>query len=219
LNDNGCPFARRCAEGPRHRLEPHRAAAGTTLRAVEDFARLELETDAAAMLIAQTETSDQRKLDEMVRACSHAGSAEGYVTQDEAEGQLLLNARRQALPALERLGSVLIDDIAVPLPALPEMFRRIEQIALSFSTMVATVAHAGDGNVHPLVVFERGNPDAPGVDVQRAHSAVVKGRLAASPLAESRTRGLAAVRHHSSPECAHCDALPARASALGERRP
>ena len=68
-----------------------------------------------------------------------------YFSTLEAAGQAVVNLTRS---------------VDLPLPALPEMFRRIEQIAASFSTMVATVAHAGDGNVHPLVVFERGNPDS-----------------------------------------------------------
>jgi glycolate oxidase len=131
-----------------------------TLRAVEAFARLELDTDAAAMLIAQSDTLGSAELSRMREACESAGATLVHTTDDEAEGQLLLNARRLAYPALERLGTVLIDDIAVPLPCLPEMFRRIERIAAQAETLVATVAHAGDGNIHPLVVFDPADADA-----------------------------------------------------------
>jgi glycolate oxidase len=132
----------------------------TAIRAVEDFAHLDLSTDAAALLIAQSETAGSAELDRLTRACEAAGGNGIIVTDDEAEGALLVNARRLAFPALERLGSVLIDDVAVPLNALPRMFESIEAIAKRSSTLVATVAHAGDGNLHPLVIFEAGNADA-----------------------------------------------------------
>jgi glycolate oxidase len=125
-----------------------------TIRAVDSFARLELDTGAAAMLIAQTDTPGEAELDTLRTACEAAGATSVMATLDEAEGALLLNARRLAYPALERLGAVLIDDIAVPLPALSEMLRRIEVIAAQSGVTVATVAHAGDGNLHPLVVFD-----------------------------------------------------------------
>ncbi|HET7545411.1 MAG TPA: FAD-linked oxidase C-terminal domain-containing protein [Polyangiaceae bacterium] len=132
----------------------------TAIRAVEDFARLELNTDAAALLIAQADAKDHEELESMVAACEGAGAAQTIATRDPAEGDLLINARRLAFPALERLGAALIEDVAVPLAALAEMLRRIEVIAENSSSTIATVAHAGDGNLHPLILFERGNPQA-----------------------------------------------------------
>jgi glycolate oxidase len=124
------------------------------IRAVESFARLELDTGAAAMLIAQTDTPAGAEFDTLRSTCEACGATDVMFTLDEHEGTQLLNARRLAYPALERLGAVLIDDIAVPLPALPEMLRRIEIISAQSGLTVATVAHAGDGNLHPLVVFD-----------------------------------------------------------------
>jgi glycolate oxidase len=132
----------------------------TTIQAVERFAHLDLDIHAAAMLIAQTDTKGDAELDSVRAACQAAGAAEVMDTRDEAEGRMLINARRLAYPALERMGTVLIDDVAVPLPQLPEMLRRIELIAAKSSTTVATVAHAGDGNLHPLVVFDRSDSAA-----------------------------------------------------------
>lgn len=125
-----------------------------TIRAVESYRPLELDTSAAALLIAQSDARDPAELATLERACEAAGATLVASTLDEAEGQLLLTARRLAYPALERLGTLLVDDVAVPLPALPEMFRRIERIAAETETTVATVAHAGDGNLHPVVVFD-----------------------------------------------------------------
>ncbi|KYG03106.1 hypothetical protein BE21_53330 [Sorangium cellulosum] len=50
---------------------------------------------------------------------------------------------------------MLVDDVAVPLPLLPEVLRRIEAIADETQTTVGTVARAGDGDLHPIVVFDR----------------------------------------------------------------
>ncbi|HEX2669254.1 MAG TPA: FAD-linked oxidase C-terminal domain-containing protein [Polyangiaceae bacterium] len=124
------------------------------LTAVENFAHLGIEHDAAAMLLAQSDSGGSSELELMQRACEAAGAQLVYATAEREEGELLLRARRLAYPALERLGQVLIDDISVPLPRLPEMFQRIEQVAARQEVMVATVAHAGDGNIHPLIVFD-----------------------------------------------------------------
>ncbi|MES1183061.1 MAG: FAD-linked oxidase C-terminal domain-containing protein [Myxococcales bacterium] len=124
------------------------------LRAVESHARLGLAYDAAAMLIGQCDSGNAADLESMQRACESAGAQLVYVTDDPDEGQLLLRARRLAYPALEQLGSVVIDDLSVPLPNLAEMLRRIEAVAAEHDVLVATVAHAGDGNVHPLIVFD-----------------------------------------------------------------
>ena len=131
-----------------------------SLRAVEAFRPLGLDTAAAAMLIAQSDAPGAAELMRMQDACNAAGATLVYTTEDENEGRMLLTARRLALPALERLGTVLTDDVAVPLPRLPEMLRRIEVVAAQSSTIVATVAHAGDGNLHPLIVFDRNDPAA-----------------------------------------------------------
>ena len=130
------------------------------VRAVDQFANLGLDTDAAALLIAQSDAPGGAELTLMREACEAAGATLVHTTSDVDEGRQLLAARRLALPAIERLGAVLLDDVAVPLPRLPEMFRRIEATAAQTSTFVATVAHAGDGNIHPLIVFDPKDADA-----------------------------------------------------------
>lgn len=132
----------------------------TTLRAIEAHARLDLDTRAAALLIASSDSAGPAELALMREACEAAGASFIAVAEDENESRLLLTARRLAYPSLERLGDVLVDDVAVPLSELPEMFRRIETIAATHQTTVATVAHAGDGNLHPLVVFDRRDREA-----------------------------------------------------------
>ena len=132
---------------------------GAALRAVEALRPMGLDTRAAALLIAQDDTGGSESLHAMRAACAGAGATQIEVAHDPAEGSKLVDARRLAFPAIERLGTVLLDDVAVPLPRLPEMLRRIEARAKKESLIVATVAHAGDGNIHPLIVFDASDPE------------------------------------------------------------
>jgi glycolate oxidase len=90
------------------------------------------------------------------------------VTSDEeAEGRMLMAARRLAFPALERSGATLLDDVAVPYSKIPALLRGVERIAEEHGVLIGTFGHAGDGNMHPTVVYDAGDADA----VQRARAA------------------------------------------------
>ncbi|MGF7122154.1 FAD/FMN-containing dehydrogenase [Rhodococcus sp. BE178] len=69
-----------------------------------------------------------------------------YDTADPAEGEEFMQARRVALTALERQGSTLLDDLAVPVPQLPAMLAAIEEIAARHDVLIGTFGHAADGN-------------------------------------------------------------------------
>jgi glycolate oxidase len=73
---------------------------------------------------------------------------------DVATGERLLDIRRAMHPALASRGNVLIEDVAVPRSRLPEMFREIARIGAHYGVEIPTLAHAGDGNLHPNFVFE-----------------------------------------------------------------
>ncbi len=75
-------------------------------------------------------------------------------TSDAVEGERLFDIRRAFHPAQTALGTVLIEDVAVPRSALPAMFAAIDRIAAKYGLEIPTVAHAGDGNLHPNFVFE-----------------------------------------------------------------
>lgn len=76
------------------------------------------------------------------------------MTTDPDEGEKMLAVRRAMHPAMETLGTVLIEDVAVPRSRLPEMFAAIRQIGERYSMAIPTVAHAGDGNLHPNLVYQ-----------------------------------------------------------------
>jgi glycolate oxidase len=103
----------------------------------------------------------------MESACQAHGASELFTTSDVEEGEAFAAARRAAFPALERLGSLLLEDVGVALPVLPTLVRRIEAIAAANAVTIAVVAHAGDGNTHPLVVYNAADPD----ETKRAYAA------------------------------------------------
>ena len=79
---------------------------------------------------------------------------------DPAEAELLLAARRSVLAALEPLGTTLIDDVAVPRTRLADLIEAVEEIAARLDVLIGVVGHAGDGNMHPTVVFDAADPSA-----------------------------------------------------------
>jgi glycolate oxidase len=108
----------------------------------------------------------------MASACTAHGAIELFCTDDPVEGDAFAAARRAAFPALERLGSLLLEDVGVALPNLPVLVKGIEQIAATQGVTIAVVAHAGDGNTHPLVVYDATDADAT-ARAQQAFGAVM----------------------------------------------
>ncbi|MFC6357301.1 FAD-binding oxidoreductase [Luethyella okanaganae] len=82
--------------------------------------------------------------------------AEARLSASREEGERLLRIRRSFHPALAAEGEVLIEDVSVPRSRMAEMFRQIAAIGERFGVAIPTVAHAGDGNLHPNFVFGGG---------------------------------------------------------------
>jgi glycolate oxidase subunit GlcD len=126
-----------------------------TLEAVEKHTRMQLDTSAAALVIAQSDAADAPSvIAQCEKLCRLHAARDVTTTDDVDEGRMLLAARRMALPALERLGPTLLDDVAVPPPKIPEMLRAIGRVAAESALTIATFGHAGDGNLHPTIVFQ-----------------------------------------------------------------
>ena len=122
-----------------------------------------LDRTAEALLICRSDAPGEsagREVAVMEAAAAANGATEVFCTDDPAEGEAFAAARRAAFPALERLGSLLLEDVGVALPVLPALVRGIEQIAADAQTTIAVVAHAGDGNTHPLIVYNAADPIA-----------------------------------------------------------
>jgi glycolate oxidase len=133
------------------------------LTAVEEWKHLGLESDAAALLLARVDTGGDlgdAEADALAAAMTDAGALWAARSTDDAEAEALFDARRLAYPALERLGPVLTEDVCVPRSAVPAMLARIEAIAARHGVTIATIAHAGDGNLHPLLITPPGDEAA-----------------------------------------------------------
>ena len=129
---------------------------GVTLDAVDAFRGTSLRSRGAAALVVQC---DGRGAEAEIAAVGEvvAPFASSWSwTTDPVEAEELLAARRAALPALERTGDVFIEDVAVPRSKLAAAVAGIQEVSARTGVRIATVAHAGDGNLHPVVVVERG---------------------------------------------------------------
>ena len=130
----------------------------TTVRAVEEWQHMDLDPEAGALLLAQADSGGSAgafEIEVVRRICKAEGAAYVAVTTDADEGAMLLGARRFAYPALERLGATLLDDVAVPRSRIPDLISGITLISERHGVFVGTFGHAGDGNFHPTVVYER----------------------------------------------------------------
>jgi len=134
-----------------------------SVNAVEDFRPMGLDRSAGALLIVQSDAPAQAAAEEIAvveAACTAAGAGDVFCTDDPAEGEMFIAARRVAFPAIEARGSLMLEDVGVPVPHLPELLEGIASIASSLAVEVPVVAHAGDGNTHPIVVFDPTDADA-----------------------------------------------------------
>jgi glycolate dehydrogenase FAD-linked subunit len=128
---------------------------GPTLRVVEEWKHLGIEADAAALLLAKIDTpgaSGEEEATAMADAFREAGALWAEQSSDDAEAEALFAARRLAYPAMERLGPVLTEDICVPRSQVPGMLADIEAISRRHGVQIGSIAHAGDGNLHPCMI-------------------------------------------------------------------
>ncbi|MFI9104517.1 FAD-binding oxidoreductase [Streptomyces fildesensis] len=133
----------------------------TTIRAVNDLAHMGLPETTEALLLAAFDTPDPAAdLAAVGELCTAAGATQVVPAEDAAESELLLQARRLALVALERVGTAtMIDDVCVPRTKLAPMIEGVAAIAQKYELAIGLCAHAGDGNTHPIVCFDGADAD------------------------------------------------------------
>jgi glycolate oxidase len=134
----------------------------TSIEAVEQYLKTELGAGpgCAALLICQSDAGgDQARheLQQIEAICSEADLV--YATYDVNEGRDLLTARRAVLMALEVYGSWLTDDVCVPRTRIAELIQGCEDISKEVDLKIAVVGHAGDGNMHPTIVYDATDAD------------------------------------------------------------
>jgi glycolate oxidase len=134
-----------------------------SVNAVENYRRMGLDTEAAATLIAQSDSGGAQSVEEiaaMERIAGEHGATFVATTDDPDEGEMFLEARRLAFASLFDLGTPLIEDVGVPIDRIAELVGGVERIAAEHDTLIATVGHAGDGNFHPFLSFDGNDPAA-----------------------------------------------------------
>ncbi|WP_240347695.1 FAD-linked oxidase C-terminal domain-containing protein [Curtobacterium sp. 24E2] len=135
----------------------------TCLRAVDEWMHLGLPSDVDTLLLARVDergAAGDELADQVAAVFAQAGGTDVERATDPDDIDRLFQARRLAYPALERLGPVLTEDICVPRSAVPEMLRRIQATAAAHDVTIANIAHAGDGNLHPLIIAPEGDAAA-----------------------------------------------------------
>ncbi|WP_406148579.1 FAD-binding oxidoreductase [Streptomyces sp. NBC_01012] len=133
----------------------------TTVRAVNAMASMGLPEATEALLLCAFDTPDPTAdLAAVGELCRAAGATEVVPADDAAESELLLQARRLSLTALEAVKSAtMIDDVCVPRSRLGAMIEGTAAIAEKFGLTIGVCAHAGDGNTHPVVCFDHTDAD------------------------------------------------------------
>jgi glycolate oxidase len=126
---------------------------------------------AAAVLIVELDgpaAEVAAQFDEVNRLCAENGAFETRIAADDAERALFWKGRKSAFAAVGRISpDYIVQDGVIPRTALPDVLRRIDELAAEHGIRVANVFHAGDGNLHPLVLFDDSVPG----EAERAEAA------------------------------------------------
>ena len=134
----------------------------TTIEAVERGAPVGFPRDAEAVLIVEIEGTaehTERAIKLAREICRRDGAREVKLAADEAERQRLWKGRKGAFGAMGALApNYYVQDGVVPRSQLPEMMKRVAAISKQFNLRIANVFHAGDGNLHPNILFDMRNP-------------------------------------------------------------
>jgi len=131
----------------------------TVVEAVEAFVQAGYPLEADGVLLIEVDGKDSQKLEEEVGKikdiCEKNKCFDVKVAKDEEERQKLWEGRRGSYAAMARLApNVLVEDGAVPRTRLPEVLKKIKEIAKEAGLNVALLFHAGDGNLHPQIIFD-----------------------------------------------------------------
>ena len=139
------------------------------LEQVNEVYRMDLDTSAACLVLIQS-SGDRAvaAIESMAQCCLEQGATDVLHVTDPAEGDMFVEVRRRVWPAFERLSKAMLpEDVAVPRERLADLLAGIVAIGDRHRIDLPTVGHAGDGNMHPVLVFDGADPD----EVARAEAA------------------------------------------------
>ena len=135
---------------------------GPAIQAAEDFVHAGYPTDAAAILLCEVDGSNQEVSEHILavrQLLKRCGATEVRTAQDEAQRVRFWQGRKSAFPAVGRISpDYYCMDGTIPRRHLPEVLRRTAELSKEYGLPVANVFHAGDGNMHPLILYDANNP-------------------------------------------------------------
>lgn len=130
-----------------------------TIRAVEDYSKVGLPVDAAALLLIEVDGHPVVVAEEAAKVealCQKMGAINIKKAENDLERDRIWAARRSALSALAKLRPTLVlEDATVPRSRIPDMVKALQQIAKDFDISIGTFGHAGDGNLHPTILTDK----------------------------------------------------------------
>ncbi len=133
-----------------------------SIKAAEDFVHANYPLDAAAILLCEVDGNEAEVetetaiVDQVLR---DAGATEIRIARDEAERQLFWKGRKSAFPAVGRLApDYYCMDGTIPRSKLPAVLQHMVDMSAEYELQVANVFHAGDGNLHPLILYDANKP-------------------------------------------------------------
>jgi len=133
-----------------------------TIQAVEDAFGCGYPRDAAAALLIELDglaAGMEAQAERVIQACRDSGAREVRVAKDEAERQLLWKGRKSAFGAYGRVSpAYMVMDGVIPRTKLPYVLRRVNEIVEAHGLRVGNVFHAGDGNLHPNILYDPRKP-------------------------------------------------------------
>jgi glycolate oxidase len=132
---------------------------GWTLRAIEDFVHAGFPRDSGAVLLIEVEglrEAVEAQAAEIIEICTRHNAREVRLAKDSRERELLWKGRKNAFGAVGRLSpSYYVQDGVIPRTKLPETLKRIQEVGVKYGFQIGNIFHAGDGNLHPIILFDQ----------------------------------------------------------------
>jgi len=136
----------------------------TAINCIEEALHIGLPRDVAAFLLIESDGVDleqtKQEIETIAEICKKTGATKISIAKDESERANLWKARRSISPSLARLSpNKLGEDITVPRSAIPEAVKRLKAISQKYGLPIVIFGHAGDGNLHPNILFDKRDPE------------------------------------------------------------
>lgn len=136
----------------------------TAITCIEEALHIGLPTDVAAFLLIESDgvalETTTREIEAIAKICEKSGATKITLAKDESERATLWKARRSISPSLARISpNKLGEDITVPRSAIPEAVKRLKAISQKYGLPIVIFGHAGDGNLHPNILFDKRDPE------------------------------------------------------------